>query len=597
VQVNSPNAPNNVTQYGYDFLGNLSSVMDANSHTTQYAFDVLSELQSTTPPVLPPNAVPERRGYDEAGNLLSLTHFSGKITSYSYDSLNRLTSRSTVGEPTVSFTYWPTGKRKTMSDASGTTYYYYDAADRLKQKVTPGGTLDYAYDGAGHLASMSSENANGVSVSYAYDELNRLKTVTDNRLMGQNTTTYTYDAASNLGTVAYPNGVQSTFSYDTLNRLTDVNSSQAGNYHYDLYPAGNRKDASEASGRSVTWSYDGIYRLTNEAINSDPANKNGSVGYNLDPVGNRQSASSSLTGVNSGSFGYDADDRLTTETYDANGNVTSAGGGMTFYFDSENHLVSMNSGAVTLLYDGDGNRVAKTVNGVTTRYLVDDLNPTGYPQVVEELSGGAVQREYAYGLQRISEDQVISGTWTPSFYGYDGFGSVRQLTNAAGAVTDTYEYDAFGVTLASTGSTPNVYMYRGEQYDPDLGLYFLRARYYNSLTGRFLSRDPEFGKPANPKTLHKYLYAGGDPVNRLDPKGTADEVDESLLTTNVNKVAQSVGKTAKVIRCAIHAVKADLAGTFEGNPDLLIDPTNLNVYLKGSLEFLACLYDYLPPGD
>jgi len=77
-------------------------------------------------------------------------------------------------------------------------------------------------------------------------------------------------------------------------------------------------------------------------------------------------------------------------------------------------------------------------------------------------------------------------------------------------------YDAFGLTLTHTGTTPNVYMYRGEQYDPDLGLYYLRARYYNSLTGRFLSRDPLGGKPLDPTTLHKYLYAGGDPVNALD---------------------------------------------------------------------------------
>jgi RHS repeat-associated protein len=59
----------------------------------------------------------------------------------------------------------------------------------------------------------------------------------------------------------------------------------------------------------------------------------------------------------------------------------------------------------------------------------------------------------------------------------------------------------------------------GEQYDPDLGLYYLRARYYNPNTGRFLSRDPEDGDPFDPKTLHKYLYAGGDPVNAIDPTG------------------------------------------------------------------------------
>ncbi len=194
-------------------------------------------------------------------------------------------------------------------------------------------------------------------------------------------------------------------------------------------------------------------------------------------------------------------------------------GGKTFTYDSENQLTTTNGGAVTLVYDGDGNRVAKTVGGVTTKYLVDDLNPTGYAQVIQEVVAGNVQREYTYGLQRISENQPISGAWTPSIYGYDGGGNVRQLTNLSGAVTDVYNYDAFGNILNSTGSTPNNYKYRGEQYDPDLGLYYLRARYYNPTTGRFMSRDPEGGRPITPKTLHKYLYAGGDPINQIDPRG------------------------------------------------------------------------------
>ena len=167
-------------------------------------------------------------------------------------------------------------------------------------------------------------------------------------------------------------------------------------------------------------------------------------------------------------------------------------------------------------------RVAKSVNGVVTRYLVDDLNPTGYPQVVDELTSGAVTRTYTYGLQRISQDQVISNTWTASFYSYDGGGSVRALTNTAGATTDTYEYDAFGNEFTISGSTPNNYLYRGEQYDPDLGLYHLRARYYNPATGRFMSRDPNAGTPLIPAMLHKYLYTGGDPVNHIDPRGRAD---------------------------------------------------------------------------
>jgi RHS repeat-associated protein len=66
--------------------------------------------------------------------------------------------------------------------------------------------------------------------------------------------------------------------------------------------------------------------------------------------------------------------------------------------------------------------------------------------------------------------------------------------------------------INSTGSTPNNYLYRGEQFDPDLGLYYLRARYYNPVTGRFLTMDPEASRPAYPRSLHKYLYASGDPV-------------------------------------------------------------------------------------
>jgi RHS repeat-associated protein len=152
---------------------------------------------------------------------------------------------------------------------------------------------------------------------------------------------------------------------------------------------------------------------------------------------------------------------------------------------------------------------------------VDDLNPTGYAQVVEEVVNGTVERQYTYGLQRISEAQSISGTWTQSFYGYDGGGSVRQLTNSSAAITDTYNYDAFGNLLNSTGTTPNNYLYRGEQYDSDLNLYYLRARYVNPVTGRFMSLDPEGGKLRIPATLHKYLYVGANPIGFIDPTGRA----------------------------------------------------------------------------
>jgi len=429
---------------------------------------------------------------------------------------------------------------------------------------TPEGTLNYTYDLAGNVASIYSSSLHGASMSYTYDTLNRLSTVVDNNLpAGSNTTIYAYDTASNLVTVTYPNKLQSTIQYDSLNRLTALNTatqnfSAVAGYSYTLGVTGNRTGATEQTGRTLTWNYDGIYRLTSEAV-QDPSGGNGEVDYTLDPVGNRTSVNSSLPGVPSVTLaGFNLDDWLSPETYDANGNTTSTGG-KTFAYDSENHLVSMNGGAVTMIYDAFGNRVAKKVGNVTTTYLVeDDVNPTGLPQVFEESVNGVLQRTYTYGLQRISENQVIQGTWTPSFYGYDGMGSVRQLTSLAGGITDSYNYDAFGNLLSSPGPTPNNYLYRGEQYDSDLGLYYLRARYYNPQTGRFLSRDPEDGKILDPATLHKYLYANGDPVNGLDPMGREDMFETGAKIDEEGQLPalREFGKTAVRILCRYAMIAA-----------------------------------------
>jgi RHS repeat-associated protein len=566
VQVNSPNSNAKTTAFGYDADGNPITFQDANSHTSIENYDLLNEATAKT---LPDGTLTETRQYDSNGNLSSVTHFNGAVTTYTYDTLNRLLSRTTPGESTVSHTYSATGKYATTTDSSGTTLYTYDTMDRLTAKATPEGTLNYTYDAAGHVASIASSNTNGASMFYTYDSLNRLSTVVDNRLSGSNTTTYTYDDASNVGTVTYPNGVQSTFTYDTLNRVSAL-SSQVSSYSYQRGPTGNLSGATESTGRTESWSYDGIYRLTNETISLAPSGKNGSVSYGLDPVGNRTSDTSSLSGISSGSFSFNADDELASESYDQNGNVLATGG-KTFAYDSQNELISMGSTA-SLLYDGFGNRVSKTANGVTTKYLVeDDVNPTGYPQVFDELTNGAVTRTYTYGLQRIDEEQVVSNTWTPSFYGYDGGGNVRNLTNASGTVTDQYEYDAFGNSFTVSGSTPNNYLYRGEQYDPDLGLYYLRARYYNPITGRFMSRDPLGGKLTDPESLNKFLYANGDPTNKIDPTGKEALAEAAVEIIVHSKDTVEFGGTLAV--CLTKDVYGGIAGILGAGPQVAEIPT------------------------
>lgn len=140
-------------------------------------------------------------------------------------------------------------------------------------------------------------------------------------------------------------------------------------------------------------------------------------------------------------------------------------------------------------------------------------------------------------VQRISENQLVGSTWTPSFYGYDGHGNVRFLANTGGTVTDTYTYDAFGMPIAPTGTTANNFRYSGEWLDPNLSFYNLRARYYNALTGRFETMDPYAGKITDPVTLHKYVYAKNNPVNLIDPTGR-DEIEEvTLFSTEIESGA------------------------------------------------------------
>jgi RHS repeat-associated protein len=197
---------------------------------------------------------------------------------------------------------------------------------------------------------------------------------------------------------------------------------------------------------------------------------------------------------------------------------------------------------------------------------VATVNPSGNPQVVEEftVSGGVtnLSKVYSCGPELISQRQVSSGT--VSFYGYDGHGSTRFLTSTNGTITDTYAYDAHGTLIASTGTTSNNYLYCGEQWDPDLGLYFLRARYYLPNLGRFWTRDSFEGRNRDPLSLHKYVYVEDNPVNKIDPTGLDGDEISLLATINtmVRVAATYVSRMPVAARAAFAAGGSTLGAFF-----------------------------------
>ncbi len=372
-------------------------------------------------------------------------------------------------------------------------------------------------------------------MQYAWDADNRLQSVTDVRTNG--VTNYSFDQTNQLAAFAYPNGVQHAFTYDNRDRATALSVAKAGtvlaSYSQTFSDSSHKLSVVENSGRAANYSYDPIYRLLTETVSGSSVN--GLLSYTLDPVGNRLGLTSTIAPLPSQNVSYDADDRLTADTYDSNGNTLTSVG-VNYGYEFEDRLISTSTG-VQILYDGDGNRVGRAQAGTVVRYLIDDQTPTHYAQVAEEVVGGSVTAQFTYGTMRISQNRAGS----VSYYGYDAGGSVRELLNATGAITDTYSYDAFGNTVAQTGSTVNQVLYRGEQFDAGLGIYYLRARYYVPRTGRFLTADKyEGGETDSCDCLtvkakavylgahHLFEYSAADPVGRIDPTGQANILEWGL---------------------------------------------------------------------
>ncbi len=186
-----------------------------------------------------------------------------------------------------------------------------------------------------------------------------------------------------------------------------------------------------------------------------------------------------------------------------------------YTWDAANRLVSADVGGVvsTFAYNGLGQRTSQTVGGVTTEYVLDVA--TGLPEVIVATTGGA--STYYVQIQGQILAQHGSGAW--AYILPDHLGSVRQLTNAGGQVTLAQSYDPFGNLFEAAGSGASEFGYTGEWWDSQAELLYLRARYYQPNTGRFVAKDPWEGDDLQPQSLNGWSYVESNPVNRVDPSG------------------------------------------------------------------------------
>jgi RHS repeat-associated protein len=153
--------------------------------------------------------------------------------------------------------------------------------------------------------------------------------------------------------------------------------------------------------------------------------------------------------------------------------------------------------------------------------LIDGNNQTGYAQVLEQLNapGSAPTVSYMIG-QEVLGQCGSNPDDTLRWFLHDGHGSTRQLTDINTTVSSHYGYEGYGLMAGGSSSSPETSMlYSGEQYDSTLGMYNLRARFYDPSNGRFNAMDSFGGYNEDPQSLHKYVYANCDPVNGRDPSG------------------------------------------------------------------------------
>ncbi len=520
------------------------AVTDARGQTTSFAYNGVGQLIRRTNPLGQVTTFT----YDLARNLVLTVDAKGQRLEFSYDAANQLVQKvlkdaAGVVTDTVTLAYDPLGSLASAADADSHLTFTTDALGRVTQVQTaatsaqPASTIGYTYDLSGNRVTMM--DPRGAVTASAYDALNRLTSVTS----PAGTTTVAYDALGRRTSLTRPNGTQTTATYDAASQLTDLvhtaGVSTLSRFAYTYDAVGNRATRTTPTGVAA-YTYDGLNRLT-QAQQPDPVDPLQVLTetFAYDPVGNR-TASHLATGQL-----YDAANRLLEDSaftyqYDLTGNLTSktakaTGAATTYTYDVENRLVAVTGPGLTAgyAYDPLGRRIAKTVNGVATRYAYDQED-----MLLEYDGANVPQVRYTHGPgidEPLARVDVVSGQTV--FYHADGLGSLTELTDGSGAVVQRYSYDAFGAILASPGTVTQPYTFTGREFDPETGLYYYRARYYDSTTGRLLQEDP-IGFAGG---INFYAYVKNNPVNVLDPFGLLDASDIII------RVIKGLGRANDVI--------------------------------------------------
>ena len=560
------------TYYGYDPLGNLVQITDAQGNVKTMQYDALSRKVR----MVDPDRGEMHYVYDDVGNLRQTKDAKGQVITYTYDAANRpLTEQwptDNDGFETV-FTYHyddalsplhldarnTLGQVTYVEDPEGAVYFSYDergnVAGRIRSFTQEG--LSFVtrmrYDAMDRLSELIYPD--GYTVTYHYNDQGLLETIPDY------VTNVDYTPSGQRSAIAYANGVTTRYGYDVRLRLEHLQSAAGENVLQDLgydfdrtsnivliednRPLGVRNDAND---QTQNFGYDSLYRL------AYATGTYGRIDYRYDAIGNlvRKTSTALDARLNLGDLQHGqagsgphavtmADGKA--YTYDTNGNLTRKGNTQ-YTWTARDWLASAEDGVTvsSYEYDANGQRIRQTVHSdelVTktlyigthavaqgdefVRYvLLDDQRlaqvtmPFDPAQLIAGF-GGRAKRQLA------GQNNSSATLW----YAADHLGGTSLLLEAGGNVNSEVVYYPYGLTRYERNGQEARYQFTGKERDTS-GLYYYGTRYYDAVVGQFISTDPLYGEQPdqqadNPQSLNLYAYALNNPVRFVDPNGTQAE--------------------------------------------------------------------------
>ncbi|WP_242535348.1 RHS repeat-associated core domain-containing protein [Streptomyces albidoflavus] len=500
------------------FEGQPCTLEDERKKKTSFSYDVKGNLTKVTPP----NPLGETKyTYDELGRTKTATDGRGTTVEYTYDNRDRVKQAKT-GSSTVTYHYDGDGNLRQRDDGTGTIKYEFDPLSRETVRTLQNGSQTrLAYTPAGNVETYTDPQG---TVDYTWDEVNNLKELKDAE---GRVTKYAYTRNDTRDTTTYPGGTVQKITLDESDRPTVIKTTSPKGTLVDLaysYANGTK------DGGKIRTSTDNVTGLKTT--------------YTYDSAGRFSFAEEKKGATQTSAWQY---------CYDAAGNLTSQGitkgcpRGTTYDINDANQITAKNGSSTNWSYDKAGNETAGAPTETATR---TGSQWNGFSQNTSlAVSGTTYAAQYGstdqseriklgdtffhngpLGLSAKSQDGTDMGfnrepggtlnSMTTGgkvyFYLTDALGSVVAMADESGAKVNTYKYSPRGVrVLAGTDEkVKQPHQFTGG-YRDDTGLYHFAARYYDPNIGRFTSQDPS-GQEKNP-----YLYAEGDPVNRIDPTGLA----------------------------------------------------------------------------